>query len=150
MGGFEIVEVAAQSAAVVRDELPMDRLPELFDRAFGAVVAVTAEQGVPIVGAPFGFYPRMPGETVEVVAGFPVGGAVAPSGEVVPFELPACRAVTGVHTGPYDRLEQTYEALLAWVAEQGLTLGVGMWEQYLSDPSTDPETWQTLIVWPLA
>ncbi len=81
----------------------------------------------------------MPAETVEVVVGFPVAGPITPpDGEVEPFELPAGRVVTGTHVGPpYETLEQTYGELMAWTGAQGLTLAEGMWESYLSDPSTD-------------
>jgi effector-binding domain-containing protein len=93
----------------------------------------------------------MPAETVEVVVGFPVAGPIAAQGEVVPFELPGGRVVTGTHVGPYDTLTNTYEELTAWTQAEGLTLAEGMWESYLSDPSAepDPATWRTQVVWPL-
>jgi effector-binding domain-containing protein len=111
-----------------------------------------ATQGVAITGPPFGFYPRMPSDTVEVVVGFPVAAPIAADGEVEPFTLPGGRAVTATHVGPYEELENTYAELLAWTTAEGLTLAEGMWESYLSDPSAepDPSTWRTLIVWPLA
>jgi effector-binding domain-containing protein len=151
MAPFEIVTQPEQNAAVVRDELPMARLSELFDRAFHTVIAACDAQGVPVVGPPFGFYPRMPGETVEVAAGFPVARPITASGEVEPMVLPGGRMVRGVHVGPFESLGQTYEALMAWVGAQGLTLAEGMWETYLTDPSavSDPGEWQTLILWPL-
>jgi effector-binding domain-containing protein len=81
-----------------------------------------------------------------------VASPIEPSGEVEPFVLPAGRVVTGTHIGPYETLGQTYEQLMAWMRAEGLTLAEGMWESYLSDPSVepDPNTWRTLIVWPLA
>jgi effector-binding domain-containing protein len=150
MTTFTVEAMEPQTAAVIRAEVPMAELRGVFDRGFGAVVQAVEAQGIPITGPPFGFYPRMPAETVAVVVGFPVGGLITAAGEVEPFELPGGRAVTGTHVGPYEALEQTYEQLMAWTRTEDLTLAEGMWESYLSDPSTDPSTWRTLIVWPLA
>jgi len=153
MATFEVIEIEPQPAAVVRAELPTAELPSLFDRAFGAVMQVVAEQGLAITGPPFGYYPRMPGDTVAVAAGFPTSGPITASGEVTPLELPGGRAVRGVHLGPYDGLGQTYGELMAWAQAQGLQLvEAGMWEAYVTDPSAepDPSTWRTEITWPLA
>jgi effector-binding domain-containing protein len=149
---FSVEEIEPQAAAAVRAEVPMAEIRDVFDRAFPAVVQALAAQGIEPVGAPFGFYPRMPGETVAVVVGFPTAGPVVAHGEVEPFELPGGRVVTGTHVGPYEGLEQTYGELVAWAQEQGLTLAEGMWESYLSDPSAepDPATWRTQLTWPLA
>jgi effector-binding domain-containing protein len=148
---FEIVTIAQQQAAVVRAELPMEQLPGLFHRAFDAVQWACDEQGVPIVGPPFGFYPRMPGATVAVAAGFPVARPVVASGEVEPLVLPGGRAVRGMHIGPFEGLARSYDELVRWAASAGHTLGDAMWESYLSDPSAvpDPANWQTLLTWPL-
>ncbi len=119
MTTFTVKDQARQSAAAIRAEVPMAELRSVFDRAFGAVMAAVGKQGVSITGPPFGFYPRMPTETVEVVVGFPVSGPVTPDGEVVPFELPGGPAISGVHVGPYERLEQCYSDLEAWAPRVG-------------------------------
>ena len=149
---FRLVERTTAPAAVVSAEVAMDDLPDFFGRAFGSVMQVLARQGVAPTGPPFGLYPRMPADTVAVVAGFPTEHAITSEGDVTAFELPAGRAVTGVHVGSYDSLEGTYGRLLEWVADQGLEVGHLMWESYLSDPEQepDPSTWRTEIVWPLA
>ena len=151
MTTFTVEPVAPQHAAVVRAEVPMEMLREVFDRGFRAVMEAAQSQGVAIAGPPFGYYPRMPGETVAVLVGFPVADSINAEGGVEPFELPGGLAVTGTHVGPYEALAQTYEQLMSWTADAGLTLAEGMWESYLSDPRAepDPNTWRTLIVWPL-
>lgn len=147
----ELVEMGPQPAAVVRASVAFSDLPAFFGRAFGAVAAAAAGQGVELAGEPFGFYPGMPTDVVEVAAGFPVSGTVEPSGDVVPMELPGGRAVTTVHVGPYDSMDKTYSQVRTWMAAQGLTPADHVWEVYLSDPSTepDPSTWRTRIVWPV-
>ncbi len=152
MATFDVEELSAQPTAVVRGSVPIAELPGFFHHAFEAVMASLGAHGLAPVGPPFGCYLSMPGETVELVAGFPVATPVEVDGEVEPFELPGGRAVTALHVGSYDALAATYETVLADVAEAGLALGSLMWESYLSDPAAepDPATWRTRIVWPLA
>lgn len=88
----------------------------------------------------------MPTETVDVTAGFPVEGWDGDGGEVTVGTRAEGRAVVTVHVGPYDTMAETYDALSRWCAGQGVTLASEMWEEYLSDPATDPSTWQTRIV----
>lgn len=152
MSPFELVELDRRPAAVVRSAVARTELPDFFDRALGAVMSETAAQRVQVVGEPFGFYPRPPGDLVEVAAGLPVASTFVPEGDVVPMDLPGGRAVTTIHVGPYDAMEQTYAALRDWMAAEGLQPAESMWEVYLTDPgqNPDPSTRQTRIVWPIA
>ena len=151
MTEFEVVTLEPQSAAVVRAEVPMSELTGVFDRGFHLVAHAVQEQGLELAAPPFGYYPRMPGETVAVAVGFPVSGEFHATGEVEPMELPGGRVIRGVHVGSYDELERTYGELTEWARAQGLELDEGMWETYLSDPSAepDPATWRTEVTWPV-
>ena len=151
MTEFKISTIEAQQAAAIRSRVPMEELRTAFDTGFSQVMRAVTEQGATLTGPPFGYYHSMPGETIDVSIGFPVSTEVR-AGNVQPFELPGGQAVVGTHVGPYDQLEGTYGELMTWVKLEGLELAEGMWEQYVSDPSAepDPATWRTLIVWPLA
>ncbi len=72
MTTFTVTTTDRQPAAVMRAEVPMEGLRNVFDRGFGEVVRVAEAQGLAITGPPFGLYPRMPTDTVEVAVGFPV------------------------------------------------------------------------------
>jgi len=147
-----IEELGEQHALTVHGEVPLSAMPDFFGRAFAAVMAAVEETGAMVEGAPFGYYPSMPTDTVVVEAGFPVREPTSLHGEVHDFVLPGGRAVVAIHVGPYETMEQTYAELQSWMRHRQLVPTVGMWESYLSDPSeqTDPATWETKIVWPLA
>jgi effector-binding domain-containing protein len=147
MAGFTVFESPVQPTAVVRGTLVMSELPSFFGRAFSAVAAVLNAQGTPPTHEPFAYYPTMPGATIEVEAGFAVDAPIAPSGDVVPSQLPGGTVARGMHVGPYEKLAETYTAMGVWAATQGLTLSGPMWEVYLSDPQQepDPSTWRTEI-----
>jgi effector-binding domain-containing protein len=149
---FEIRELAAQATAVVTGHVPPAELPSFFEHAFHDVADALRGQGVAIAGPPFGFYPSMPAETIEVEAGFPVARAIEPAGRVVSGALPGGRVVRALHVGPFEGLSTTYAAVRDWIVAQGLETRAGVWECYLSDPARepDPATWRTEIFWPIA
>jgi effector-binding domain-containing protein len=144
-----IVELQEQPTAALRDQVAMNALPEFFSSAFAAVSAAIEAQRVQPAGPPFALYHGMPTEIVDVEAGFPVSTSVAAVDGVRAGILPACCAVQAMHVGSYDTLGTTYEAVKQRMHEEGLKASDDMWEYYLSDQSTDPETWRTLVVWPV-
>lgn len=146
---MRIVELQEQPTAVVREQVAMNALPEFFGRAFAAVSAAMEAQRVQPAGPPFALYHGMPTEIVDVEAGFPVSTTVAAVNGVRAGILPACRAVQAMHVGSYDTLDTTYEAVKQRMHEEGVKASEDMWEYYLSDQSTDPATWRTLVVWPV-
>lgn len=147
----EIVTLEPRAAAVLRETVRMEALPDFFGRAFGSALQVAGSQGVMVVGPPFGAYFGMPGDTVDVAAGFPTERPVDSDAGVQPLALPGGRAVQLLHAGTYDALQEAYGRLMAWMGAEGLTGGSLMWEVYLTEPDpAHPENTQTLIVWPLA
>ena len=146
------IHITEQPVAVVRERVPMDSLTSFFDRAFGAVMAAVQMQGARPAGPPFAMYHGMPGETVDVEAGFPIAGNFEGTGEVSSGVLPDTDAFEAVHTGPYDTLGSTYDAIREHMEADGAAPADSMWEYYLTDPQKqpDPATWQTRVVWPVA
>ncbi|MFC9773542.1 MULTISPECIES: GyrI-like domain-containing protein [unclassified Pseudarthrobacter] len=146
------VHLAEQPVAVVRERVRMEELPAFFGRAFGSVMAAAQRQGATPAGPPFARYYGMPGETVDVEAGFPITGTFTTADGVLAGTLPETDALEAIHTGPYDALQQTYGAIQQQMQADGLTPADSMWEYYLSDPEKepDPATWQTRVIWPVA
>src|SRR5215207_10887002 len=145
----KIVELQKQPTAVIREQVAMNALPEFFGRAFAEVSAAMEAQSVQLAGPPFALYRGMPTEIVDVEAGFPVSTTIAALNGVEAGLLPACRAVQAMHVGSYDTLGTAYEAVKRRMRDEELEASDDMWEYYLSDPSTDPATWRTLVVWPV-
>ena len=147
-----IVGTDEQPAAVVREIVPLDALTDFFGRSYHAIAAAVADQGLQVVGPPFAKYYGMPTDRVDLEAGFPVAGSVAPAGDVRAGSLPAGRCYEAVHTGPYDTLEQTYNLVLARMAADGVQPSEVMCEYYLDGPddNPDPTQWHTRVCWPVA
>jgi effector-binding domain-containing protein len=148
----EIRDLPEQTTAVRRARVPAADLPGFFDQTYPRLVAAVQAQGVVIAGPPFAMYHGMPREVVDLEVGFPVAGRFEARDDLVPGVLPACRALVGMHVGPYDGLAQTWMAMQEWGAERGLTrAGEAFWEVYLTDPGAepDPAQWRTQLVQPV-
>lgn len=151
MPDFTLKDLEPQTAAAIHAEVPAAEIRNVFDRAFPELMRVVQASGAQFRGAPFGYYPRMPGDTIEVFVGFPIDREIAAQGDVAPFMLPGGKAVVGTHVGPYDGLGETYRQLSEWAQREGLALGPMVWETYVTDPTTAPPSeWRTEIFWPLA
>ena len=117
--------------------------------AFSAVAERLARRGIRITGPAVGVYEK-DGDGFTVSAGFVVDGPVADDEVVHGLALPAGDALTVVHVGPYDRLQEAYDALQDHASTHHLVLDQHlMWEEYLSDPEVDPELEMTRVTWPV-
>lgn len=147
-----VSELQEQPTAVVREVVALGALTDFFGRSYHVVAAALADQGLQIAGPAIAKYYGMPTDRVDVEAGFPVAGQVAPVNGVHASSLPAGRCYEAVHTGPYDTLEQTYNLVLERMSADGVQPSEVMWEYYLSDPEDepDPAKWQTRVCWPVA
>lgn len=146
-----VTELPEQPTACIREIVAVHAMPQFFERTFHAVLAVLQEQGLAPAGPPYAIYYRMPTDTVDVAAGFPVTGPVEPSGEVWPGTLPGGRTYEAVHVGPYDAMQPVYHAILQRMTADDEVPADVMWEQYLSDPAEepDPARWRTRVGWPV-
>lgn len=150
MVDIQLTEIPSETVALVRRVVPMEMLTTFFGEAFERVARAVPEAGGAIAGPPFGWYHGMPGDTVDVAAGFPVAGDVhVPDGGVVVTERPGGRALVGMHVGAYDGLGQMWEALQGRAEQDGLEGRDDAWEEYLTDPTGDPSTWLTRLVLPV-
>lgn len=152
MTNIHLVEREEQRTAAIRERVPISELPQFFDRVYHQTMAAMEAQGLRPTGPPFAKYYGKPTDAADVEAGFPVDRPVAEGDGVIAGTLPGGKVVEAVHVGPYDTMERTYDAMVAWVAERGLTPSEVMWETYLSDPreNPDPATWRTEIYWPVS
>lgn len=148
---IELRMLGGHRTATVREEVPQAALAEAMGRLFQTVMAALREQGVEATSAPFARYHAM-GQIVDLEAGVIITDAFRPSNDVKPGELPAGPAAIAVHTGSYESLHLTHEAMERWLeANPGQRPNGGPWELYVTDPSDepDPNRWMTEVIYPL-
>ena len=143
------VELSEQHTAVVRGHVSHLGIADFLGGAFASVGAALGAAGTAPAGPPFAKYAVAPDGGWVIEAGFPVLDAVEGDGDVVPGLLPGGTVAQTVHTGPYQELRAAYEAIEAFVAASGMTVGEDSWESYLDDPLTSPSP-STLVVMSVA
>jgi effector-binding domain-containing protein len=77
-------------------------------------------------------------QDLDIEIGFPFARTLPGEGEIRGAEIPAGRAVTCLHLGPYDQIHQAYDALQHWVEVNGHTPSGIAYEFYLNDPRLTP------------
>jgi effector-binding domain-containing protein len=148
----EIVTVESVTTAVVHGTVPMTELTDFYDSSFHTLGRVLGEQGVTMVGPPFGLYLAEPTDTVELEVGFRTDRLIETDGEAHASMLPEGRVARVVHTGSYETLGESWGRLASWILQQGASPGGPMWEVYLTEPTpdADPTAMQTELNWRLA
>ena len=140
-----------QAAVVIRTKARADAMGPAMAELLPAVFAFVQASAAEPAGPPFTRYLSMGGEEWEFECGMAVTEPVAGEGRVEATELPGGAVATTVHVGPYETLGQSWDALGAWVVEQGRAGGAAPWELYLTDPGEvpNPAEWRTELVMPL-
>lgn len=138
-----------QFTAVMRGEMPAERMAAWMPKAFRAVHEYLLWARVTPVGPPFARFTFLD-DVVAVEAGFPVAFEVQGDGIVEPSALPGCRAAVTTHVGPYESLDRAYRAVTDWLADHAYHPVGPHWEVYHSNPATepDPTTWRTDVIVP--
>ena len=148
---FGTTQLEAQPIVGIRTTVAMNEIGKVMGPLFGEVHGHIRQNGQQAAGAPLAVYHSRPGDTVDLECAIPVASPLAGAGRVRAGELPAGKAATVTHTGPYDQLGRTWEALTAWMKSEGLEPAGAPWEVYVTDPGRepDPSKWRTDIFFPV-
>jgi effector-binding domain-containing protein len=142
---FEAMVAAASGTMQELSQL----LPELYMKVFTAI----GTQGLEVAGPAFIHYLDFDEATnsSNFLAGFSVTTAGTNAGEVMAKSYPALETVQGLHMGPYEKFQESYGKLQAYVASHNLEVSGEAIEFYQvgMQETQDPAQFETLIVFPL-
>jgi effector-binding domain-containing protein len=89
-------------------------------------------------------------QDLDIEIGMPVPEPLPGQGDIEAGEIPAGQLAACVHTGPYEDIAPAYEALSAWMAQEGYEPTGVAYEVYLNDPGdTPPDELRTEVFYPL-
>lgn len=134
MAEFELRQTVEQHTAAIRMTRPMTGIGAAMAEAFPKVYHAVLSSGVEPAGEPLARYLDMNEEATTFECAIPVPGPFTAAGEVRPSTVGGGEVAFAVHVGAYDTISQTWEALMAWVVEQGRTPAGPFWERYVDDP----------------
>ena len=148
---FSVEERSAQPALEVPATVAMFSIPKALGEGYAQINTCLKGASAELVGAPYARYLDIDWEKARnqgafsqmmqlffkkqrLCAGRLVSEPVAAQGNVLFKEIPAGRYVTAVHEGAFHKVGETYNAMTAWAAEQGITLVNHSMESYVTDP----------------
>jgi DNA-binding transcriptional MerR regulator len=149
---LSIQDVSEVRALLVTERARTEEMSVVMPRAIGEVHGYLVELGQTFLGPPICVCPFPDDDGVaEVEIGWPVREGVASHGRAEVKTLPATRALTLKHTGPYEELSRSYRLMSEAMERHGLTAIDAPRELYLTNPEEveSPNDYETLIVWPI-
>jgi effector-binding domain-containing protein len=150
-GEVVIKEIPDQQALTVTRHVSMAQVAEGMGEAFGALMGHAQASGAQFTGPPFCYYPGEVGEEFDIVVCMPVAPGAQAGAGVALETVPGGTCASAMHQGSYSSMEQTYNALQAWMAANGKRPAGPPREVYLNDPSQVAESeLLTEIDWPVA
>ncbi|MBM3310189.1 MAG: GyrI-like domain-containing protein [Candidatus Aminicenantes bacterium] len=149
---FKVVELKERPALAIRETVANADIPAKMRGFFVELWMFIKGRNVEIAGPPFALYHSWNDRETVMEVGFPVGPGAAGEGRIQAMALPGGKTVTGMHFGPYDKLQASYHEMVAWMKANGHEPAGKMWETYLTDPEMekDPAKWMTQMFWPVA
>jgi hypothetical protein len=147
MPTVELQTVSARKLAAVRREIPEGEVGASWGPALDQVWKfIRPEPGLWTDGHNiFVYHPNPSTGLLECEFGVEVTRAFDAVGEVHATDTPAGEAAVAVHRGPYDRLNEAYEAIDRWMTTNQRDSAGYTWEIY-GDPRPDPVDTETTVV----
>ncbi|MGB5910565.1 MAG: GyrI-like domain-containing protein [Promethearchaeia archaeon] len=143
----EVKEQKVQHSLSIRKTTSVQNLAEVLGESYMRIMHYMGEIGECPTGAPYTAYFNMDMQNLEVEIGFPVATKLPEKGDIKPSEIPAGKYASCIHTGPYNEMEPSYDALTKWVDNNGYKPSGIAYEFYLNDPGdTPPDKLQTQIL----
>ena len=145
---FEVIDVPAQTTAVIRLRIPCEECPQHFGPAVQELFAELGRQGVAPAGPVFDHHLAIPDTHFDFEIGVPTSKPVTPGGRVIASERPALRAAKAVLVGGYEQLPDAWPEFMAWIADQGIQTVTDFWQIFVKGPESgpDPATWRTELI----
>ncbi len=143
--------VKSELIAAVRSEVRLGEVGRAWGPALDQVWAFLRANPAIVRGHNLFLYhhPLRRGDPMNVDFGVQVVERLEPAGSVRCVETPAGEVARTVHRGPYDELRGAHDAIHAWCAAHGRTIGGASWETY-GDHNDDPALLETTITYLLA
>jgi effector-binding domain-containing protein len=148
---YHSVDREPQPVASIRLKCKSAEISATLSVALPEIMMHLNATGAKINGTPFMRYHGMSGDEVDLETGFPVVKSIVESGRIKNSELPGGRTIVAWHSGPYEKLAGSHEALKTYVESNRMKPRGGPWEVYWTDPGvvTDPAKWRTQLFMPV-
>ena len=149
-----VKDMPALHALVMRKRIARDEIAATLSTMLPALFTHAQQHGIAMAGPPFARYPEFGMGSLVMEGGMPTAEPAdgVPDAGIEALTIPAGQAAVAIHRGPYETLSETYQAIEAWIQQEGRTVAGPPWETYLTDPRQEPDMskWVTQLAFRLA
>lgn len=148
--GYEIQTTnwAEKQYVAARSTVDMEKVPEFLGQHYGRIMQGLGSAGAQMTGAPSGLYYTWDEQTgkTDMAAAIPVSGPVQIA-DTEMITIPAGKTLMIDYYGDYEKMGDAHLAMDQYIQETGVSVKSPAIEEYISDPSTEPDTskWLTRI-----
>src|SRR5579863_3826979 len=141
--------VNPRKVAAVRREVALGTVGSAWGPALGKVWNfIRSQPGLSTDGHNIFLYrqPTQPGAPIVCDFGVEVTRIFETAGEVYATETPGGEAAVTIHRGPYNRINESHNAIGIWMTANRRESAGQSWEIY-GDPAPDPADTETTIIY---
>ena len=139
MDEVTVVDVKSLLVAGIRKRGHYRQIAELLPRLY----QYAATKGAKFTAPPLFVCHETPEEAAEadktgnadVEVAAPIAEKIEETEEIKCYTLPGGKMAKIIHKGPYDKCEQTYNKIFAWIQKNGKRIVGPIREAYLNDPT---------------
>lgn len=143
------IDFTGRYFVAVRDKIGIDEIHDFYRKNFPSLGLKLASKNIEMKGHPSGLFYDWDEKKnlVELAAAAPVGSKTDLGGEFESVELIPGRALLINYYGAYQDVGNAHHAMEDYLKEKGLRAKIPAIEEYVTDPSTEPDTskWLTKI-----
>ncbi|MEM6725213.1 MAG: SRPBCC family protein [Bacteroidota bacterium] len=147
----QTIDYPATTFIVHQETIDMNTIAAYYTEHLPAVFGYVQSKGYPTIGMPRGLYYgwNLEENTVNLAAGVAVKADEPDAGPYNLIEIPAQKALRVDYYGDYPEVNTAHEAMDKFAAENQLTIKEPAIEEYVTDPTTEPDTskWLTKVTY---
>ena len=149
MAEFPVVTLKPDYFAFITVSTPMADIAAAMAQGFERLSAAFSQAKGRMAGPPMCHYIAYDEQSTTFQLGYPARPDEVDKLRAAGLEIgetPSGRNMKAIHTGPYDTVVTTYNAMAKAIKARGLAAADDMWEAYYSTPETPPEQVKTEVL----
>ena len=150
---IEIINKESEIAVALREEaVRFDKMGVIMGEAYKKLFTYVTQQGKQIAGAPYCKYTNASEDYMQfdLELGIPVSEPLPEQDGLYMSRTCEGKAICATHKGAYKDIENTYNPMMEYLAENELESTGVYYDYYLNDPSDTPESeLLTKVIFPI-
>ena len=148
---FQIKNVSPQYVLLLKGKSSVKNIGLDMGSMYGKIYGYMGTKTINPVGPPIALYFSEPGPEWEIGVAVPVPEGTVGQGTIESTTLPGGKMVSTMHIGPYENLDESWNALSDWMKKSKYNPAGPGREVYLLGPpqESDPAKFRTELLWPV-